>query len=235
MIRMCDADGDGQVSLDEFSRMIFKFAGPPVVLPDEIRAVEGENARDTMPGAQLALAAPKKEMSADDDPVKRRAILKKVIETMRVTAEITKRLFVQTESADKDFLSFQDMCTGLTLRPDAMSQQLFDLFDYKKIGQIDFRDLCFAVLCLLAKSKDEKIKYAFMIFDFDQDGFISEKELVRILRSSYVAAREDQVLTKAGAILRQADSNKDGNLSFEEISAIDKRYPNLLFPAFQQI
>jgi putative (di)nucleoside polyphosphate hydrolase len=36
MIRMCDADGDGQVSLDEFSRMIFKFAGPPVVLPDDL-------------------------------------------------------------------------------------------------------------------------------------------------------------------------------------------------------
>lgn len=253
MIRMCDSDGDGQVSLEEFSRMIFKFAGAPAVLPDEIKALEGDDARDTMPGAQrllppagagaadqgvLALTdgtAKKPMPTAEEDPVKRRATLKRCVESLRITQEVTKRFFVASESADKDYLTFQDFCTGFTLRPDGTAQQLFDLFDYRKTNQIEFRDICFAILCLLSKSKEEKIKFAFMVYDFDQDGFINQKELSRLLKSSYVAARDDQVVTKAGAILRQADSNKDNNLSFEEISAIDKRYPNLLFPAFQTI
>ena len=196
------------------------------MLPDEIKALEGEDARDTLPGAQrlmppmgseqaLALTdGAKKLPSADEDPVKRRAILKKCVESLRISQEVTKRFFVATESADKDFLDFAEFCTGFTLRPDATAQQLFDLFDYKKINQIEFRDICFSILCLLSKTKEEKIKFAFMIYDFDQDGFINQKELSRLLKSSYVAARDDQITTPAGAILRQADSNKDNNLSF---------------------
>jgi Ca2+-binding EF-hand superfamily protein len=254
--------------------MIFKFAGPPAVVPDEIKALEGEDAHDTMPGMQrlnapmgsqqLALLdANKSKLNPEDDPVKRRAILKRCVETLRISQEITKRFFVASESEDKDYLTYQEFLTGFTLRADDMSRQLFDLFDYKKTDQIEFRDICFAILSLLAKTKEEKIKFAFMIYDFDQDGFLNQKELGRLLKSSYVAARDDQVSAKAGAILRQADVNKDNNLSFgsslmlhlnerifvmdclnsscfyfvfaEEISSIDKRYPNLLFPAFQSI
>jgi hypothetical protein len=35
MIRMCDMDGDGQVSFDEFQTMIFKYAGVPASFGDE--------------------------------------------------------------------------------------------------------------------------------------------------------------------------------------------------------
>eukprot|EP01084_Bolivina_argentea_P089507 161502_1 len=32
MIRMCDADGDGQITFDEFARMIFRHSGPPKII-----------------------------------------------------------------------------------------------------------------------------------------------------------------------------------------------------------
>jgi Ca2+-binding EF-hand superfamily protein len=66
---------------------------------------------------------------------------------------------------------------------------------------------------------------AFMIFDFDQDGFLNQKELGRILRCSYMAARDDQIASKAAAILRQADENKDNNLSFGTMDAVSSFDP----------
>lgn len=32
MIKMCDQDGDGQISFDEFARMIFRHSGPPKIV-----------------------------------------------------------------------------------------------------------------------------------------------------------------------------------------------------------
>ena len=46
MIKMCDTDGDGQVSFGEFSKMVYKYCGPPLV--DALAAKKGKNNDSTL-------------------------------------------------------------------------------------------------------------------------------------------------------------------------------------------
>jgi len=70
-------------------------------------------------------------------------------------------------------------------------------------------------------------------YDEDNNGFITEDELISVLRANHMAADDQQVVRKAKTIMRQADNNGDGRISPEEFVEIAKKFPNILFPAAQ--
>jgi len=65
---------------------------------------------------------------------------------------------------------------------------------------------------------NEKLQSAFKMFDKDGSGFISSEEIKEIL--SFGKSVSDHAVNE---IVKQVDANGDGQISFEEFSAMMKK------------
>ena len=81
--------------------------------------------------------------------------------------------------------------------------------------------------------ESNRLKFAFLLFDQENDGIITKSELMRILRANHMARTDAEVTRKAETIMSQADKNGDGVISFDEFVSVSKKFPNILFPAYQ--
>ncbi|KAH8049311.1 Ca2-binding protein [Aureococcus anophagefferens] len=70
-----------------------------------------------------------------------------------------------------------------------------------KSGQIDVREFMIALSNFTGAGKDDKLKFAFMIFDEDGNGVITKGELTRILRANHMAQADS-----AGSICAARDA-----------------------------
>jgi Ca2+-binding EF-hand superfamily protein len=78
------------------------------------------------------------------------------------------------------------------------------------------------------------LKFAFLLFDEDNNGVISKPELVKILKANHMARTDSEVYRKAETIMAQADKNGDGVMSFDEFAKVSKKFPNILFPSYAE-
>mmetsp|Transcript_14338 Transcript_14338/g.16269 ORF Transcript_14338/g.16269 Transcript_14338/m.16269 type:complete len:184 (+) Transcript_14338:300-851(+) len=66
-------------------------------------------------------------------------------------------------------------------------------------------------------SRNEKAQALFEVFDRDEDGYISSKELLEILKSMVTENIEDiRLKSMVAMIIKEADVDRDGKLSFDE-------------------
>ena len=70
---------------------------------------------------------------------------------------------------------------------------------------------------------------SFKIFDEDHNGFLTEEELIQMLKSNHMTT-EANVLKKAKTIMKQADIDGDGHITLEQFVVISEKFPNILFP-----
>ncbi|DAZ96202.1 TPA: hypothetical protein N0F65_012392 [Lagenidium giganteum] len=116
------------------------------------------------------------------------------------------------------------------LRAKVVADRLFDVFDRDGNGKIDFSELASGLSVLCKGARDAKVKAAFQLYDFNSDGYISLDEMTKYLTSIFkvlyeiqpemrqetgVTAEELGAVTAEQAFM-EADSNKDGKLSYEE-------------------
>ncbi|CAI5740369.1 unnamed protein product [Peronospora farinosa] len=138
------------------------------------------------------------------------------------------------ESFDKCFFEIIEMAQPRThiekLRATMIVDRLYDVFDHDGNGQIDFSELASGLSVLCKGARDAKVKAAFRLYDFNADGFISMEEMKRYLTSIFKVLYEVQPkmqletgvsAEKLGAITAEqafleADSNKNGKLSYDE-------------------
>merc|ERR1712224_28584 len=105
-------------------------------------------------------------------------------------------------------------------------------FDKDRSGQIDVRELMIGLQNYTGAGKDERLKFAFTVFDEDGNGVITKQELIKILKANHMATHDREVMRKADTIMAQADKDGDGVVDFDEFVIISKKFPNILFPAF---
>jgi len=132
-------------------------------------------------------------------------------------------------------IQYESFCKSIEEKMDnPICQALFKLFQPNTNQQIDFREFLISVISIITTNQTLKIKYAFNIFDVDGNGSIDRSELLQILKSTHMATNNEQVESKATAIMRQIDVNGDGLLSLEEFAAVTKKFPNLIFPTLNK-
>ncbi|EEQ36584.1 putative calcineurin subunit B [Clavispora lusitaniae] len=111
---------------------------------------------------------------------------------------------------------------GISSNP--LAQRLMDVFDEDNDGTIDFQEFITGLSAFSGKtSRDEKLRFAFKIYDIDQDGFIATGELFIVMKmmvgKNLSDAELQQVVDKT---IMENDRDGDNKLSFEEFrNAVD--------------
>lgn len=227
MIRMVDKDGDGQVAFEEFYEMVTNGKKPPAGLGTGGRAGAG--------GGGEGAPAPPTGASVVAQRNAKKTSLEEFARDNNLKPESIKKAYKRFQATDKDksgMVDYTEFCEVLQVDPSPQGEKVFQLFDYDKAGQLDIREFLVALSNFSGASKDDKLKFAFMIFDEDGNGMLTKDELIRILKANHMASSDAEVARKAETILTQADKDGDGVVTFDEFVVVSKKFPNILFPAY---
>lgn len=74
-----------------------------------------------------------------------------------------------------------------------------------------------------------KAKYAFRIFDFDQDDYLGKEDLKQALRAVTASELTDEEMEfVSDELLKEADIDEDGFLSYSEFENVIARSPEFM-------
>ncbi|KAI8806560.1 putative calcineurin subunit B [Cladochytrium replicatum] len=120
-------------------------------------------------------------------------------------------------SIDKDeFLSLPQIANN------PLAQRMIACFDNDGSGDIDFKEFISGLSAFSAKgNKEDKLRFAFKVYDMDRDGFISNGELFLVLKMMVGNNLRDQQLQQiVDKTIMEADTDMDGKISFDEFMKV---------------
>ncbi|XP_055519762.1 calcineurin B homologous protein 2 [Leucoraja erinacea] len=119
---------------------------------------------------------------------------------------------------------------GLAVNP--LGERIINAFFYDGRDTVDFRTFIRILACFRPvrkikspdplspepiNSRDNKLRFAFQLYDQDRDGKISRDELYQVLFMMMEAeVTEDQLDNIIDRTIQEADQNGDGTISFED-------------------
>uniref|UniRef100_A0A8D8VSS7 EF-hand calcium-binding domain-containing protein 1 n=2 Tax=Cacopsylla melanoneura TaxID=428564 RepID=A0A8D8VSS7_9HEMI len=117
-------------------------------------------------------------------------------------------------------------------------ERIFCAFDRLCDGVIHLDEWVLGLSCFLRGTNEELIKFTFLIYDLNNDGFITREEMFQLLRNSLISHPQDEdpdegVRDLVELALRKMDYDKDGKISFEDFQQAVTDEP-LLLEAFGQ-
>jgi serine/threonine-protein phosphatase 2B regulatory subunit len=94
------------------------------------------------------------------------------------------------------------------------------IFDEDGGGNVDFQEFVSGLSAFSSKgNKEQKLRFAFKVYDIDRDGYISNGELFIVLKMMVGSNLKDQQLQQiVDKTIMEADLDKDGKISFEEFA-----------------
>jgi len=116
-------------------------------------------------------------------------------------------------SIDRDeFLSIPQIASN------PLATRLISILDEDGGGDVDFKEFITALSAFSSKgNKDEKLRFAFKVYDMDRDGYISNGELFIVLKMMVGNNLKDQQLQQiVDKTIMEADKDRDGKICFEE-------------------
>ncbi|XP_020895550.1 neuronal calcium sensor 1 isoform X2 [Exaiptasia diaphana] len=100
---------------------------------------------------------------------------------------------------------------------------LFNVFDQNKNGRISFEDFVLGLSVSLHGTLDEKMKWAFQLYDLDGDGVITREELATVVHSVHCmmgealsSGEECSVQEQVERLFALMDTNEDGVITEDE-------------------
>ncbi|KAJ1556479.1 Calcineurin subunit B [Cladochytrium tenue] len=149
--------------------------------------------------------------------------LEEMVASTNFTADEIQRLYKRFVKLDKDGSGTIDKDEFLALPQIAsnpLAARLLSVLDGDGTGDIDFKEFITGLSAFSAKgNKEEKLRFAFKVYDMDRDGFISNGELYLVLKMMVGNNLRDQQLQQiVDKTIMEADLDKDGKISFDEFT-----------------
>ncbi|XP_057308435.1 frequenin-1-like [Hydractinia symbiolongicarpus] len=106
--------------------------------------------------------------------------------------------------------------------PALYGNRLFNSFDKQKSGKLSFEGFVLALSRCLHGTYEDKLRWAFSLYDLDEDGFLDREDLQFILKgifglSKYVEEGDDEnIIARVEKLFMSMDLNNDGKISEHE-------------------
>ncbi|KAI1117329.1 calcineurin, beta subunit [Nemania sp. NC0429] len=150
-------------------------------------------------------------------------ILDNIVQGTNFDREEVERLRKRFMKLDKDqngtierdeFLSLPQISSN------PLATRLIAIFDEDGGGDVDFQEFVSGLSAFSSKgNKEQKLQFAFKVYDIDRDGYISNGELFIVLKMMVGSNLKDQQLQQiVDKTIMEADLDKDGRISFEEFT-----------------
>jgi len=103
-----------------------------------------------------------------------------------------------------------------------LATRLMAIFDEDGGGTVDFQEFVGGLSAFSSRGgRDEKLAFAFKVYDVDRDGYISNGELFLVLKMMVGNNLKDSQLQQiVDKTIMEADQDGDGKLSFEEFANV---------------
>ncbi|XP_059586222.1 Kv channel-interacting protein 2 isoform X2 [Alligator mississippiensis] len=113
---------------------------------------------------------------------------------------------------------------------------LFNAFDTDHDGSISFEDFVAGLSIILRGSVDDRLSWAFNLYDLNKDGCITKEEMLDIMKSiydmmgkcTYPAMREEAPHEHVESFFQKMDRNKDGVVTIEEFIESCQKDENIM-------
>ncbi|KAF9884354.1 Calcineurin subunit B [Aspergillus nanangensis] len=101
-----------------------------------------------------------------------------------------------------------------------LATRMIAIFDEDGGGDVDFQEFVSGLSAFSSKgNKEEKLRFAFKVYDIDRDGYISNGELFVVLKMMVGNNLKDVQLQQiVDKTIMEADKDRDGKISFEEFT-----------------
>ncbi|XP_061350945.1 calcineurin B-like protein 8 isoform X1 [Gastrolobium bilobum] len=152
--------------------------------------------------------------------------------------EALMNLFKKLSSAiiDDGFIHKEEFQLALfrnSSRQDLFADRVFDMFDIKRNGVIDFGEFVRSLSIFHPNASEEKkIEFAFRLFDLRKTGFIEHYELKEMvlatLTDSDVTLPDDVIESIVEKTMKEVDLKGDGKIDGEEWREYVAKNPSLL-------
>ena len=128
--------------------------------------------------------------------------------------------FKKLDADGSGSLSWEELMNIPELGQNPLVQRVVDVFDEDKNGEVDFNEFLQGLSLFSTKGeKEDKLRFAFKIYDMDNDGYISNGELYQVLKMMVGTNLKDTQLQQiVDRTILFADKDQDGRLSFEEFT-----------------
>ncbi|XP_022794778.1 calcium and integrin-binding family member 2-like isoform X3 [Stylophora pistillata] len=116
------------------------------------------------------------------------------------------------------------------LKENPFRRRICEVFSPDGDGSLSFDDFLNMMSVLSESAPIElKAKYAFRIFDFDQDDYLGKEDLKQALRALTASELTDEEMEfVSDELLKEADIDEDGFLSYSEFENVIARSPEFM-------
>lgn len=119
-------------------------------------------------------------------------------------------------------LSVEEFMNLPELKQNPLVKRVIEIFDADQNGEVDFKEFLLGISQFSVKGdKTAKLRFAFRIYDIDNDGYISNGELYQVLKvmvgNNLRPTQLQQIVDKT---ILYADKDEDGKISFEEFCSV---------------
>ncbi|KAI6709132.1 hypothetical protein JHW43_008322 [Diplocarpon mali] len=138
----------------------------------------------------------------------------------RDEVERIRKRFMKLDKDNSGTIERDEFLSLPQISSNPLATRMIAIFDEDGGGDVDFQEFVSGLSAFSSKgNKEQKLKFAFKVYDIDRDGFISNGELFIVLKMMVGSNLKDQQLQQiVDKTIMEADLDRDGKISFAEFT-----------------